>query len=97
MATHSRILTWRIPWTEEPDGLQSMGSKRSRTQLSNDTLLLLVTNSEPLPKCLFDYMHPSSLKLYRTLTSPHVSGTVSQSYLKCCLMSYSHHVAPNKT
>ena len=27
MATHSSILTWRIPWTEEPDGLQSMGSE----------------------------------------------------------------------
>ena len=26
MATHSSILAWRIPWTEEPDGLQSMGS-----------------------------------------------------------------------
>ena len=25
MATHSRILAWRIPWTEEPSGLQSMG------------------------------------------------------------------------
>jgi len=28
MATHSSILAWRIPWTEEPGGLQSMGSKR---------------------------------------------------------------------
>ena len=28
MATHSRILAWRIPWTEEPVGLQSMGSQR---------------------------------------------------------------------
>ena len=28
MATHSRILAWRIPWTEEPGGLQSMGSQR---------------------------------------------------------------------
>ena len=27
MATHSRIFAWRIPWTEEPDGLQSMGSE----------------------------------------------------------------------
>ena len=26
MATHSSILAWRIPWTEEPGGLQSMGS-----------------------------------------------------------------------
>ena len=28
MATHSSILAWRIPWTEEPDGLQSRGCKR---------------------------------------------------------------------
>ena len=28
MATHSGILAWRIPWTEEPSGLQSMGSQR---------------------------------------------------------------------
>ena len=27
MATHSRILAWKIPWTEEPDRLQSMGSQ----------------------------------------------------------------------
>ena len=27
MATHSSILAWRLPWTEEPDGLQSMGSQ----------------------------------------------------------------------
>ena len=30
MATHSRILAWRIPWTEEPGGLQSRGSQRVR-------------------------------------------------------------------
>ena len=28
MATHSSILAWEIPWTEEPDGLQSTGHKR---------------------------------------------------------------------
>ena len=28
MATHSSILAWEIPWTEEPGGLQSMGSQR---------------------------------------------------------------------
>ena len=28
MATHSSLLAWRIPWTEEPGGLQSMGSQR---------------------------------------------------------------------
>ena len=28
MATHFSILAWRMPWTEEPDGLQSIGSQR---------------------------------------------------------------------
>ena len=35
MATHSSILAWEIPWTEEPDGLQSMGLQKSGTRLSN--------------------------------------------------------------
>ena len=34
MAPHSSILAWRIPWTEEPGGLQSMGVAKSWTQLS---------------------------------------------------------------
>ena len=34
MATNSYILAWKIPWTEEPDGLQSMGLQ-SQTQLSD--------------------------------------------------------------
>ena len=36
MATHSSILAWRIPWTEEPGGLQSTGSQ-SQTRLSDFT------------------------------------------------------------
>ena len=34
MATHSSVLAWEIPWTEEPGGLQFVGSQ-SRTRLSN--------------------------------------------------------------
>ena len=30
MAIHSSIIAWRIPWTEEPGGLQSIGSQRVR-------------------------------------------------------------------
>ena len=37
MATHSRILAWRIPWTEEPSRLQSMGSQRDMTERLNNT------------------------------------------------------------
>ena len=38
MATHSSILAWRMPWTEEPGGLQSMESQESDTteRLNND-------------------------------------------------------------
>ena len=36
MATHSSTLAWKIPWTEEPGGLKSMGSL-SRAQLNNFT------------------------------------------------------------
>ena len=32
MATHASIHAWKIPWTEEPSGLQSMGSQKSWTQ-----------------------------------------------------------------
>ena len=39
MATHSIIPAWRIPWTEEPGGLQSMEFK-SQTELSNICLFL---------------------------------------------------------
>ena len=33
MATHSNILVWEVPWTEEPGELQSMGSQRIRHDL----------------------------------------------------------------
>ena len=34
MADNSIVLAWKIPWTEKPGGLQSMGSQKSQTQLS---------------------------------------------------------------
>ena len=34
MATHSSILAWRTPWTEEPGGLQSMGSQLDTTEVT---------------------------------------------------------------
>ena len=37
MATHSSILAWRIPWTEEPSGLQSMGLQRVRHDSATST------------------------------------------------------------
>ena len=37
MATHSSTLAWKIPWREEPGRVQSMGSQRVRTRLSDFT------------------------------------------------------------
>ena len=41
MATHSSILAWRIPWTEEPGGLQSLGSQRVRHDSATKQQLVL--------------------------------------------------------
>ena len=42
--THSRILAWEIPWTEELGGLQSMGSQKSQTRLSDWRTTVWVVN-----------------------------------------------------
>ena len=41
MATHSSILAWRIPWTEEPGGLQFLGSQRVGQDAVSNTLYLM--------------------------------------------------------
>ena len=46
MATHSSILAWKIPWTEEPGGLQSMGLQRVGHDLAKTTLLSTRVNSD---------------------------------------------------
>ena len=38
VATHSSILAWRIPWTEEPGGLQDMGSQRDRDETEHSAI-----------------------------------------------------------
>ena len=40
MATHSSIFAWKIPWTDEPGGLQSMGLQRVRHLLNDFTFTL---------------------------------------------------------
>ena len=58
MATHSSILAWRIPWTEEPGRLQFMGSQRSghnRTTKHSTSLYLLSLHKDlKLHICLND-------------------------------------------
>ena len=42
LATHSSTLAWKIPWTEEPGGLQSMGVTKSRTRLSDFSFTCMI-------------------------------------------------------
>ena len=46
MATHSSILVWKIPWTEEPGGLQSMGSRRARYDWAHTCAHTITIKSE---------------------------------------------------
>ena len=54
MAIHSSTIAWKIPWTEEPDRLQSVGSQ-SRTQLSDFThslMLIFIYWLHPCGTCI---------------------------------------------
>ena len=46
-ATHSSILVWKIPWTEEPEGLQSIGSQRVRHDLVTEQTCNTVRTRRP--------------------------------------------------
>ena len=63
MATHSNILTWEIPWTEEPGRLQSMRLQRVRHKLNHDNNKILTISQCPssfsLKHCYnFHAQHP---------------------------------------
>ena len=54
MAVHSSTITWKIPWTEEPPGLQSMGVAKSQTRLSDFTFTRPFRTNTP-KRCPFHY------------------------------------------
>ena len=53
MATHSNIIAWRIPWTEEPGGLLSMGSQRIGHDWATNTYFLSFYTSDLLSMVIF--------------------------------------------
>ena len=88
MATHSSTLAWKIPWTEEPGRLQSMGSQRVRhdwatsLSLSPAFYVLVVMHSYSIHhKLLFvvDLVWPTPLSF--VLFSVHIA------YMHCCCCS----------
>ena len=63
IATHSSILAWRIPWTEKPDGLQSMASQERETQLSTHASHLLLQGRPILTNYIGTSLFPSRVTL----------------------------------
>ena len=55
VATHSSILAWSIPWTEEPGGLQSMGSQRLKHDWSGHTHTKRHISQTPVPRLFLSF------------------------------------------
>ena len=70
MATHSSILAWRIPWTEEPGGLQSMGSQRVghdwpiNTHIHTHTHSFITLLDSPPEKWFIFFLEKATLFLF---------------------------------
>ena len=77
MATHSSILAWRIPWTEEPGGLQSMGSQRVSDMTERLTLSLLIFCIPIIYEHLYNTVYSDYACIYigNRLTSPLIHDT----------------------
>ena len=79
MAIHSTILAWRIPWTEVPGGLQSMGSQ-SWTRLSDEAQLHCQGSFRRL------FFHPSSIRPL-SINHPFLHGSCTHSSLHLSIIS----------
>ena len=91
MVTHSSILSWRISWTEEAGGLQSMGSQRIRHDWATNTPLQVKGNSTPY--CGLQTQNCSPLNACSSSSSsqlhsyPGTSAPLPDIRLHCSLMS----------
>ena len=75
MATHSSILAWKIPWTEEPDGLQSTGCKESDTTERLDSQRQLGTRKEGWPRVVAMWQEQLQVPVTCSAGDPSWSGT----------------------
>ena len=82
MATHSNIPTWRIPWTEEPGGLESMGLQRVRQDWVAHTFTFIVMIT--IPVTLSNHWTVSAAHCALGTGGPITQG-VDAAYLALCL------------
>ena len=67
MATHSGILAWRIPWTQEPGGLHPRGGRVGHGHAWATVTVLFVFSPSPAPPYPLAYSHPHSIPTGRAL------------------------------
>ena len=74
MATHSSILAWKIPWTEEPGGLQFMGLQRTTEQLSTPAFFMVqishmyMTTGKTIALTIWTFVNEVMSLLFNTLS-----------------------------
>ena len=78
MATHSSTLAWEIPRTDEPSGLQSMGSQKSQTRFINNNPLSQPAFQPNVFLCLKMPDIPGAGMFEAPPADPHFCGPVSQ-------------------
>ena len=92
MATHSSILAWRIPWTEEPSGLQSTGSQRVGhdwvTSRSQPNCLVSKGKHRAVPEFTLSISSKHKVKLYCFLWAFDNGYKISSSFV--CNVFYKH-------
>ena len=66
-ATHFSILAWRIPWTEEPGGLQSMGSQRVRQDGATEDTQHLRGSQDFCGSCMYSKLRAPDLSKRKTI------------------------------
>ena len=80
MATHSSILAWEIPWTEEPCGLQSVGSQRVRHDCAYThtarCMFNFIRNCQTFVKWLYHFSFPQPFDIVSLLNFSHPTGHV---------------------
>ena len=100
MATYSSVLAWRIPWTQEPGGLQSIGSQsqiqlkwlsaQTHTQICVCVCVCVCVTTVKYPKLnplSFLFHATLSISLYSFCCYPHISSSSTTIWL--CLLIYS--------
>ena len=82
LATHSSILAWKVPWTEEPGGLQSIGSQRVEHSWAPHRTMCEISDTRGQGGTVDQYIHPPAITCLPILPKLHQTRVFFKSNLK---------------